>query len=187
MDFIDEVIEKDLLPKEGKYSNNPHDSGGETMWGITLATARRNGYTGPMRLMPKQVAVEIYKKEFWVKPDFDKIAALSKRVAMEVFDTGVNCGPKRASEFLQRALNSLNRQGKDYADITVDGDVGPATLRALQAFLRLRKLEGEVVLLKILNVLQGAFYIELAERRAKDEEFIFGWFRTRIEIPLGKL
>lgn len=187
MDFIDEVIEKDLLPKEGKYSNNKHDSGGETMWGITLATARRNGYTGPMRSMPKHVAVEIYKKEYWLAPDFHHVARFSKRVAMELFDTGVNCGPKVAARFLQTALNILNRQGKDYADIKVDGDIGNATLQALEKFLRLRKLEGEVVLLKILNVLQGAHYIELATRRQKDEEFIFGWFRTRIEIPLGKL
>lgn len=25
------------LGLEGKYSNNPHDTGGETMWGITKA------------------------------------------------------------------------------------------------------------------------------------------------------
>ncbi|MCA2603440.1 putative peptidoglycan-binding domain-containing protein, partial [Microcystis sp. M26BS1] len=60
----------------------------------------------------------------------------------------------------------------------------PKTLQALQKFLQLRKLEGEIVLLKMLNVLQGSYYIDLASRRMKDEEFIFGWFRNRIDIPL---
>ena len=32
------------LGLEGKYSNNPNDTGGETMWGITKALTIRYGY-----------------------------------------------------------------------------------------------------------------------------------------------
>jgi len=35
-------------------------------------------------------------------------------------------------------------------------------------------------LYKMLNALQGAYYIELAERREKDEDFIYGWFKHRV-------
>jgi hypothetical protein len=33
---------------EAGYVNNPADPGGETIWGITKAVARENGYAGPM-------------------------------------------------------------------------------------------------------------------------------------------
>ena len=177
----EDIIEK-TLGNEGGYSNNPADSGGETIWGITLATARANGYSGPMRSMPRASAVAIYKKEFFVKPGFDAVCMMNDRIAAELYDSGVNCGPKTAIIWLQTALNVLNRNGQDYPDITADGDIGPRTLSTLKTFLRLRKLEGEIVLLKILNTLQGAHYIELAQRREKDEAFIFGWFRNRVEL-----
>lgn len=180
---IDEAIDK-LIGVEGAYSNNKSDSGGETIWGITLATARRYGYNGAMRSMPRAVATRIYKEKYVLEPKIDKLGAIDQRIAYEVFDTGVNCGPEKAVRFLQSGLNALNRQGKDYADIALDGDIGPATLRAFETYLKLRKLEGEIVLLKILNVLQGAHYLNLAVARQKDEDFIFGWFRTRIDIPL---
>ncbi len=37
-----------VLGIEGGYSNDPDDPGGETNWGVTLRTARANGYTGNM-------------------------------------------------------------------------------------------------------------------------------------------
>lgn len=178
---LEEVVEK-TLGHEGGYSNNPKDSGGETMWGITIDNARRFGYAGAMREMPRDVAIQIYIKKYLKAPRIAEINPLSSGVCFEVYDTGVNCGPAKAVEFLQKALNSLNREGKDFPDMTVDGQLGDKTIAALATFIRLRKLEGEMVLLKILNVLQGAFYISLAERRMKDEAFIFGWFRTRIEL-----
>jgi lysozyme family protein len=71
-------------------------------------------------------------------------------------------------------------QGKHYADIREDGDVGPATLRALDAYLKRRGKEGEAVMVKALNALQGARYLDLARRRAKNEDFVYGWLRTRL-------
>jgi hypothetical protein len=38
------------------------------------------------------------------------------------------------------------------------------------------------VMLKTLNCLQGARYIELAEHRQKNEEFVFGWIRARVGL-----
>jgi lysozyme family protein len=49
--IIDGVIER-----EKGYANNPNDVGGETMWGITIATARRNEYTGAMRDLTRDQA-----------------------------------------------------------------------------------------------------------------------------------
>lgn len=176
---IDAMIET-LVGKEGGYSNHPSDTGGETMWGITVAVARANGYRGPMRSMPRDTAKDIYRRKYFVLPGFDRVAEQSAAVAEELFDTGVNMGPSVASTFLQRLLNGLNRQGKDYADIGVDGDIGPATLRALKAYLGKRGKDGEKVLLKGLNALQGARYVALAEGRSANEEFLHGWLLNRL-------
>ena len=171
-----------VLGREGGYVNHPDDRGGETIWGITVGTARRHGYQGSMRSMPRAEAVRIYRAVYWVAPGFAQVAAQSVPVAEELFDTGVNMGPGVAAEFLQRSLNALNRQGKDYPDLKVDGDIGQATLAALDAYLRLRGRVGESVLLKALNVLQGARYIQLAEGRGANESFVFGWLAQRVDI-----
>lgn len=171
-----------VIGREGGYVNHPDDRGGETIWGITVGTARRYGFKGAMRTMTRAQAVEIYRAQYWTQPGYDRVAALSEKVAEELFDTGVNMGPGVASTMLQRCLNALNRQGKDYPDIKVDGDVGPATLRSLTAFLRVRGKEGERVLLKGLNALQGERYIELAEKRQANESFVYGWLRNRVEM-----
>jgi lysozyme family protein len=172
----------ELVAKEGLYSNDPNDSGGETMYGITLAEARINGYLGEMKDMPRSVAESIYEKKYWFAPAFDRVSHIYFDVARELFDTGVNCGTGKAAEFLQIALNALNRQGKDYADIAEDCDIGPATLRALKAYKAHRGEHGEAVLLKALNCLQGARYIELSRLRQKDESFVYGWLDNRVML-----
>lgn len=171
---------EDVLKKEGGYTNNPNDSGGETMYGITVAVARKFGYSGPMKNLPLSLAKQIYKELYWDSLNLDKISRLSPSVALKLADIGVNMGVARAAEFLQRLLNVLNRQAKDYNDITVDGSIGPATTLALSQLIVKRGGQGEVVLERGLNTLQGAFYISLAERRQKDEDFIFGWLLNRI-------
>jgi hypothetical protein len=37
-------------------------------------------------------------------------------------------------------------------------------------------------MLRALNSLQGERQIDLAEKRPKDETYVYGWFRTRIAI-----
>ena len=169
-----------LLAREGGYVNDARDAGGETRWGVTVAVARASGYAGPMKAMTREQAGEVYRSRYWTGPRLDKIAAVSGAVAGKLFDLGVNMGPAVGVRFLQRALNVLNRGTRDFPDIAVDGTVGPALLGALQTFLRLRGGEGETVLLKALNCLQGARYVELAEARPANETFAFGWLANRI-------
>lgn len=181
-DTFDRLIDP-LLEREGGYVNDPRDPGGETNWGVTKAVARENGYSGPMRAMTRDQAKAIYRAKYWAKPGLYLIAPLSERIAEELFDTGVNMGTGTAGLFLQRALNALNRAGADYADIVEDGAVGPATARALGAFLRRRGKSGESVMLRALNCLQGARYIDIAAAREASEAFLFGWLQHRVQIP----
>lgn len=174
----DQII-NEIIRVEGGYVNDPSDSGGETNYGITKAVAVSFGYTGSIKDMPRQVAFDIYSAKYWDSVRGDGLAGLSERVAEEVVDTAVNMGVKRASEFLQRSLNVLNDREKYYNDISADGIIGDGTLMALESCIFKRSDE---VLVKILNCLQGAFYVELAERREKDERFINGWFKNRVVI-----
>ncbi|MBE5254531.1 glycoside hydrolase family 108 protein [Mixta mediterraneensis] len=170
-----------ILGREGGYVNNPADKGGPTNWGITQDVARAHGYTGDMKSLTRAQALQILEADYWTGPRFDQIASVSGLIAVELTDTGVNMGPAVAAKFLQRSLNVFNNQGKLYPDIVADGQVGPRTISALTAFLSTRKLAGEKVMLKALNSLQGARYIELSEARAANEAFTYGWFE-RIEI-----
>jgi lysozyme family protein len=176
---IDELIE-DVIDREGGYVNHPADRGGATHWGITEAVARRQGFTGDMRALPKDDAIAIYRRLYWIAPHFDAIAARAPALAAELFDTGINMGTGTATAFLQRALNALNRNGADYGDIAVDRQIGPATLAALDSFLKRRGKGAEAVLLKAVDALQGAHYLRLAETRPSQEAFLYGWLANRI-------
>jgi typhoid toxin secretion A len=170
-----------LLLIEGGYVDDPSDSGGETNFGITEYVARKYGYEGAMKDLPRETAVEIYDARYIEKLRIEEISIIAgDKIAEELFDTGVNMGVARAGEFLQRGLNVLNNQSKLYPDLLVDGGIGGKTLSALHAFIDKRKEEGKTVLHSMLNSLQGSFYVQLGERRVKDEKFMYGWFKNRI-------
>jgi lysozyme family protein len=116
---FDQAFEK-LLGHEGGYANNPKDPGGETMWGITIAVARRSGYDGEMKDLPIDVAKSIYKRKYW---DATQSDSMPKEIRFDLFDAAVNSGTEQATKWLQRALN-----------VTDDGVIGAQTLaHALKA------------------------------------------------------
>lgn len=171
-----------ILEKEGGYVNNPNDKGGPTNWGITQAVARAHGYNGDMRTLTREQALAIYEADYWYGPRFDQVSALSPDIAAELCDTGVNMGPSIASKFLQRVLNVMNNQQKLYPDLVADGQVGPRTISTLKQYLTSRGSKAEEVMLKALNSLQGARYIELSEQRPANESFVYGWVKERVAL-----
>lgn len=108
-----------LLGTEGGYSNHPNDPGGETMWGVTVATARATGYAGPMKDLPVDTAKSIYRKQYW-----DPVRAddLPSAIRYHVFDAAVNSGCAQAAKWLQCAIG-----------VPADGHVGPVTFAAARA------------------------------------------------------
>ena len=165
---------------EGEYSDDPNDSGGKTKFGITENVARAHGYTGDMKDLPLPLAKQIAKKAYWDVLRLDEIQELSEPIARELFDTCYNMGTAVAGAFLQRALNSLNRGGKDYEDIGIDGHVGTKTIWAFQRYIRKRGSLGETVLLRALNAQQGVRYMEIGEHKTTQEDYLFGWFANRV-------
>jgi lysozyme family protein len=176
---IDPLID-DVIDREGGYVNHPADRGGATRYGITEKVARADGYVGDMCKLPRDRATRIYLRLYWTRPGFDRIATRAPALATELFDTGVNMGPQVAAGFLQRALNALNRGGRDWKDLIQDGKIGVRTLAALDALIATRGPRGEAVLVKAVEALQGERYLHLAETRPANEAFLYGWLAGRL-------
>jgi len=181
MRTVEQIIDE-IIRREGGFADHPNDRGGPTKYGITEAVARLHGWRGDMRDLPEDLARRIYLDQYYQRPGFNQIHAISPAVALELADTGVNMGPEVAVKFLQRTLNALNQEEKLFPDLKADGYLGNKSLAALRTFLAHRSLEGETVLLKALNCLQGARYIELSEARPQNESFVYGWLRERVAV-----
>lgn len=175
---IDNII-SNTLGHEGGYCNNPLDRGGATNWGITEKVARVNGFNSDMKTLTKDQAIQIYKNEYFIKPNFNLVSEISLAIAQELFDTGVNMGISTASKFLQEALNLLNRNQKLYPDISVDGRIGQGTINTLKKYFASFK-EAERLMLKTLNGLQFIRYYDIAKKDTTQEEFMRGWVSNRV-------
>lgn len=165
-----------MLGHEGGYVNDPKDPGGETNWGVTIGNARAAGYRGDMKDMPRDWAVRFYIDKFWKAPKFDQVGELCWPAAVLLFDQGVNMGVNTAAKALQRVLNALNREAKDYPDLAVDGALGPKSIAALRSYLSKRPgIEGRRVLCVFLLSSRGERYLDIVEGRPTSERFLYGW------------
>lgn len=172
----------DLIDREGGYVDNPHDKGGPTCWGITESVARKHGYKGRIQDMPRAFAVRVYTRDYIEAPGFGRVLAISNAIGEEMIDTGVNMGVSIPGPWLQRILNALNQQAKHFPDLVVDGQIGPSTESALRTVLRHRGKDGETIIMRALNCLQGARYLEITEAREKNETFFAGWMLNRVGL-----
>lgn len=175
-----EIALNNTLKHEGGFVDDPVDRGGATKWGITEGTARIAGYSGPMRDLPRDKALDIYRRRYWAsrKLNLDVVAAWHVAAATELFDTAVNMGVNTAARFLQNALNALNRNEELYLDIKVDGWAGKDTMKCLHYLIF---PYDKATLVKMLNVQQGAKYMKLMRKNSEQERFARGWF-NRVEF-----
>jgi|RhiMetStandDraft_8_1073273.scaffolds.fasta_scaffold00201_8 lysozyme family protein len=184
---IDKII-NELIGIEGDGNGriDPNDAGGATRFGITEAVARAHGYKGAMKDLPRDTAEVIYLRNYFVAPHFDQVLLRSRALAAELFEIEVNLPPGQAATFLQRALNALNDPDGDgkvnYPQLEPDGDLGPQSFIALDAFLALRKSQGEHCLLALINSQQAVYYLGRTEARPKNKKYVFGWTMNRIQL-----
>lgn len=185
MHDLAEALIDGIIHREGReYSDRAADLGGPTKFGITQRTLsdylRRPASAADVQALDEPTARLIYRYKYVVQPGFAAVLDQSQEIGEEVIDSGVNCGVARAATWLQRCLNALNRQQTDYPDVPADGDCGPATILALQAYMRKRGVPGVAVMLRALNGLQAAHYIALAEGRGDQEQNLYGWLLNRV-------
>ena len=115
---------KRVLAHEGGWANHPKDPGGATMKGVTQATynafrASEGHANRSVRFISNVELEMIYRRKYW---DLVRADDLPSGVDFATFDYAVNSGPSRAVKDMQRALGC-----------SVDGIIGPSTLRAVGA------------------------------------------------------
>lgn len=110
------------LAYEGGWVDDPHDHGGATNRGITIATLSewlgRPATKAEVRDLSEATARAIYRAKYWDAVRGDDLPA---GVDLAVFDFAVNSGVGRAARALQRCVG-----------VSPDGAVGPITLLAVR-------------------------------------------------------
>ncbi len=181
---------------EGGYSNHAKDKGGETYKGIARKFwPKWEGWTIIDRIkdelppnlreaqMNNNVYLEglvsaFYKEHFW---DVLKCEEMPQSIANELFDTSVNMGVGYGAKCLQKALNKLNRNQKDYPDLIVDGGIGNKSIAVLKAYFSTERYRSRNYqkliewLLKWMNFYQLKRYDEITNRDLEQEIFVPGW------------
>jgi lysozyme family protein len=118
------------IPGDNTYSDDPHDPGGPTNFGITLRTyatyvgrtvdaSSRSSLIAGLRSIDPETVRAIYRKRYWL-PSYS--AELPAGLDLFHFDAAVNHGVGGATRLLQEALN-----------VESDGEIGPITRRAFQS------------------------------------------------------
>jgi len=159
-------IAADIVTREGGFVDDPHDPGGATNYGVTIHTMRRLGLdltgdgiidTDDVRALSREQAIEIFIEHYFRRPG---IQALPVALQPSVFDMQVNAG-SNAIRILQRLLRDMGH------DISVDGVIGPQTIRAAQ-------IAQEVAsghLADAYGIARRNYYYALADRRPASRRF----------------
>jgi lysozyme family protein len=113
-----------VFAHEGGYSNDPHDPGGATKYGITAANLgswRGTGVATPAQVqsLTQTEALDIYRVQYAGVIQFD---LLPSGVDYAVLDYAINSGVAKAAKDLQRVVGAA-----------VDGHIGMDTINACRA------------------------------------------------------
>jgi lysozyme family protein len=157
----DQIIDL-ILQNEGGYTDDPHDHGGPTNFGITAADLGRwLKQPGPataaqVQALDKATARAIYTSWYIEKPGFNQIADPQLRLIL--VDSGVLFGTARAVKWLQAVLG-----------VQVDGNFGPKTLAAVQALASPDPIRRQVLGQRINQIAQ------IVSSDPSQLKFLRGW------------
>lgn len=157
-----EVAVPVILEHEGGFSNNIHDPGGATNYGISLRFLKRLGididHDGDVdekdiRAMTRAEAMVFYDTFFWEPGGFEAFA--DQGCATKMFDVAVNMGPRQADRLAFRACG-------------VDGDTRYPPVDLVNAMVPLEWL-------KRMCFEQRRFYDHLVAEKPQLDVFHAGW------------
>lgn len=149
---------------EGGYVNDPDDSGGCTMAGITIGTYRK--YYGSkktcrdLKFITQKEWLHIFKKGYWDKMKADQIE--NQSVAQLCVDMCWGSGPITSIKKIQSAIG-----------VTADGIVGPKTLAALNSC-------PETIFNILWNMRKE--WLEKIAQKGNNKKFLKGWMNRLNDI-----
>lgn len=146
------------------YANDPDDTGGATMVGVTLVTytayCRKKGYPKPtierLRAMPYAQWLDILKTMYWDRCRADEIANQS---VAELLVDWVWASGKYGITIPQKTLG-----------VAADGIVGPVTLAAINA-------QDPATLFTRIMAQRKAYINRICVSRPANNKFKKGWLR----------
>lgn len=155
---------------EGGYVNNPHDSGGPTNHGITLATLsawRGQACTAQdVFRMSLGEAHYIFFRNYWVE-------GLPAGADLMFLDISINMGKHKASLMLQEALGFTSNPPKGSKDV-MDGIIGPHTIQ--------RAHEEDIKdILHLMTQTRIDEYDAIVKVRPDQAVFLEGWLNRTVQ------
>lgn len=157
-----------VIRHEGGYTNDPSDHGGPTNYGLTLQDlSTYRGYQcsiNDIRELSIPEAKLIYQSLYWNPMQLTHI--LSDKIQTAMFDQGVLSGIRTAVERIQAVVG-----------VTVDGVMGPDTLRAVN------NVPEELLLIKFISAMQLR-YCSICVNDQTQIGFLQGWISRTQDLLL---
>ena len=139
------------------YTNDPHDNGGETKFGIA---ANANPDLN-IKTLTWEGAKSVYYRRYWINGSCDKLPG---RVAVLHFDGCVNHGVGRANKYLQRAAGTGE-----------DGVIGSVTLGKISA-------ADPIKVCNDICDFRTQFYKNIVLNNPSQGRYLGGWLRRIDEM-----
>ena len=159
-------IAREIVDREGGFSNDPDDPGGPTNYGVTVHTMRRLGLdlnadgridTADVRVLTRAHAVSIFVEHYFRGPRIDR---LPQALQASVFDMYVNSGAQ-AVKILQRLFCEMR------IDVAVDGVIGPQTIKAAKQ----AAAAAPDHLVDAYGIARRNYHYDLAEKRPASRKY----------------
>jgi lysozyme family protein len=128
-----------------------------------------------MSALPKQTAIDIYRRQYIVRPGFLPLVAIDAAVAEEVIDTGVNMGPARPTRFFRRAVNATCN-----TRLPITDSMDAVTVKAWADCRANLGPRSCVAMLDSLDGQQRAEYDRLVRANPRLRVFYRGWINHRV-------
>ncbi len=146
-----------ILKNEGGYCWHKNDPGGETNMGIC-----RLFYPDlDIKNLTKEKAIDFYYNDYWLPMNLEGIK--DENLVLQVFDHGVNTRSKAYG--FSVTIKMLQRIVK----VVDDGKIGRNTLKAIN--------ESDIPVYDTFVKRRKIFYMNLAAKKPKLEEFLDGWLK----------
>ena len=160
MDFLDALIERE---GGSKFTNDPADAGGRTIYGISERANPDLWVNGPPTYaQARQRYIERYVMPFTGIKDISLLEQL--------VDWGVTSGPQTVIRILQQLVGART-----------DGTIGPLTLNRVGTYpdgaLFGHPVPGRVLLNQAVRDARIMHYAGVTKARPTNLKFILGWLR----------
>lgn len=170
-----EPLGKFILSWEGGFVNDPHDRGGATNKGVTIATWKAQGYdkngdgvidVKDLKIISDDDAISVLRKNYWNRWQADKIQ--SQPIANILVDWVWGSGAW-GIKIPQQMLGC-----------TADGIVGPKTIAALNS-------KDALGFFNQLKARRTQYLYNIVQRNPSQKKFLNGWLRRLNSINYSSL